>query len=146
MRQRDPFQCLHQVAEDGALGAARGLHLLLQFLLIVGLALRAHDHHGKLLVVIDAGDDIVGQQHVLVEEIAEREIFRVVAYGHGGDDLLRVEEDGQRPLDRHPRLDLCPGLVDAADTLREARIGRIGGNEVVVLRHGANVGEARTVG
>ena len=76
LRQRDVLQRLHQVAEHGALRAAGGLHLLLQLLLVIGLALGAHHDDGELLVVIDAGDHVVGQQHVLVEQIADRQIFR----------------------------------------------------------------------
>ena len=120
------LQRLHQVAEHGALRAARGLHLLLQLLLVVGLALGAHHHDRELLVVVDAGDDVVGQQHVLIEQIAEREIFRIVVDRHRGDDLLRVEEDRQRALDRHGGFDRRAGLVDAGDALGQPRIVRVG--------------------
>ena len=132
-RQRDVLQRLHQVAEHGALRAARGLHLLLELLLVIGLALGAHHDDRKLLVVVDAGDHVVGQQHVLVEQVAEREIFRIVADRHRGHDLLRIEEDRERALDRHRGLDRRAGLVDAGDALGQPRIERIGPDEVVVL-------------
>ena len=125
VRQRDVLQRLHQVAEHGALRAARGLHLLLQLLLVVGLALGAHHHDRRVLVVVDAGDDVVRQQHVLVEQVADREIFRIVADRHRGDDLLAVEEDRQRALDRDRGLDLRAGLVDAGDALGQPRVGRV---------------------
>src|ERR1043166_4058693 len=62
-------------------------------------------------------DDVVIFQHVLVQEIAERQIFRIVADRHHGDDLLRVEVQRQRPFDRDLDLDLRPMLVGAADAL-----------------------------
>ena len=88
LRQRDVLQRFHQVAEHGALRAAGGLHLLLQLLLVIGLALGAHHDDRQFLVVVDAGDDVVRQQHVLVEQIADRQIFRIIADRHGGDDFL----------------------------------------------------------
>ncbi len=118
--------------------------LLLELLLVVGLALGAHDDDGQFLVVIDAGDGVVGLEHVLVEQIAEREIFGMVADGHRRHDLLRIEEDRQRALDRHRGLDRGAGLVDAVDALGQPRIERIGADEIVVVGriHAANVGEA----
>ena len=134
------FQRLHQVAEHRALRAARGLHLLLQLLLVIGLALGAHHDDRQFLVVVDAGDHVVRQQHVLVEQVAEREIFRIVVDRHRGDDLLRIEEDRERALDRHGGFDPGAGLVDAGDALGQPRIVRIGTDEVGVFRHAANVG------
>src|SRR5262249_25735938 len=55
---------------------------------------------------------------------------------HRGHDLLRIEEDRERALDRHAGLDRLPGLVDAADTLGQPRIERIGLDEIVVLWRG----------
>ncbi len=121
--------------------AAGGLHLLLELLLVIGLALGAHDDDRQLFVVIDAGDGVVGQQHVLVEQVAERQIFGMIADRHRGDDLLRIEEDRQRPLDHHRGLDRGAGLVDAFDPLGQAGIERIGANEIIVGGgiHAANV-------
>src|SRR5262245_20683436 len=135
-RQRDVLQRLHQVAEHRALGAARGLHLLLQLLLVIGLALGPYHDDGQLLVLVDAGDDVVRQQHVLVKQVADREIFRIVVDRHRCDDLLRIEEHRERALDRHPGLDLLPGLVDPGDALGQPRVERVGADQVVVLRCG----------
>ena len=142
VRQRDVLQRFHQVAEHGALRAAGGLHLLLELLLVIGLALGAHHHDRQFLVVIDAGDGVVGLEHVLVEQIAERQIFGMIADGHRRDDLLGIEEDRQRALDRHRGLDRGAGLVDAGDALGQPRIVRIGADEIVVVGrvHPANVG------
>ena len=143
-RQRDVLQRLHQVAEHRALGAARGLHLLLQLFLVVGLALGAHHDDRQLLVVVDAGYHVVGQQHVLVEQVAEGKILRIVVDRHRGHDLLRIEEDRERALDRHAGLDRLPGLVDAGDTLGEPRVERIGTDQVVLrLRHGDLISRGR---
>ena len=62
-------------------------------------------------------DGVVVFQHVLVQEIAEREVFRVVADRHHGDDLLRVEIQRQWPLHRHPDLDRGTRLVGPGDAL-----------------------------
>src|SRR5262249_25109917 len=77
----------------------------------------------------------------LVEQIAEREIFRVVVDGHRGHDLLRIEEDRERALDRHPGLDRLPGLVDAADALGQPRIERVGPDQefLAALGHGVSM-------
>jgi hypothetical protein len=128
------------VAEHRALGAARGLHLLLQLLLVIGLALGAHHDDRQLVVIVDAGDHVVGQQHVLVEQIAEGKIFRIVVDRHRGHDLLRIEEDRERPLDYHAGLDRLPGLVDAGDALGEPRVERIGPDDVVVFLRGHGQG------
>ena len=132
LRQRDVFQRLHQVAEHSALRAAGGLDFLFQLLLIVGLALRAHHDDRKLLVIVDVGHHIVREQHVLVEQIADRQVFRIIADGHGGDDFLAIEEDRQRPLDGDRGLDARAGLVDAGDTLGQPRVAGIGLDDVAV--------------
>ena len=51
------------------------------------------------------GDDVVGAQHVLVEQIADREVVGMVADRHHRDDLLAVEKQRQRPLDHDRGLD-----------------------------------------
>ena len=61
-----------------------------EFLLVIGLALGAHNDDLDLVVVLDRGDPVVRKQHALVQEIAQREILRIVADAHDGDDLLRV--------------------------------------------------------
>ena len=62
--------------------------------------LGAHHDDLEIVVILDLGDGVVVFEHVLVEQIAQREIFRIVADRHHGDDLLRVEIQRQRPLDR----------------------------------------------
>ena len=120
LRQRDAFDRFQQIAERGALRAARGLRALLQFCFEIGVMLGAHHHHLQVVVIFDLGDDVVVFQHVLVEQIAEREIFRIVADRHHGDDLLRVQIQRQRPLHRHLDLDRRPGLVGARRRARSA--------------------------
>ena len=117
---------LHQVAEHSALRAAGGLHLFPELVLIVGRPRGAHHGDGEVVVVVDPGDHVVGAQHVLVQQIAQREEFGIVADRHRRDDLLRIEEDGERPLDRHRGLDRRPGLIDAAHALGEPRVLRVG--------------------
>src|SRR5665811_639554 len=135
--------CIRDSAEHGALRAAGGLHFLLELLFVIGLALGAHHYNAKLLVVIDASDYVVGEQHVLVEQIADRQIVRVIADGHGGDDFLRVEKNRQRPLYRDRGLDLGPGLVDAGDALGQPRVLRVGPDDVavVILCHNSIIAE-----
>src|SRR5207245_10352665 len=112
----------------------RGLDVLLALLLVIGAALGAHHHHREVLVVVDAGHDVVGPQHVLIEQIAEGEILGVIADRHRGDDLLRIEEDGERALDRDRGLDRRAGMVDAAHALGQPRIVWIGPEEIFALR------------
>ena len=50
----------------------------------------------------------------------------MVADRHHGDDLLAVEEQGQRPLVDDRGLDRAALLVDAGDRLGQARIVRVG--------------------
>ena len=142
----DVLQRLHQVAEHRALGAARGLHLLLQLLLVIGLALGAHDDDGEFLVVVDAGDHVVGEQHVLVEQVAEREIFRIVVDRHGGHDLLRIEEDRERALDRDGVSIALAGLIDAGDALGEPRIRGSGRTQVAGFGRIRNVRPCPMIG
>ncbi len=72
--------------------------------------------------MVDAGDRVTRQQHVLVRQIADGEIVGIIADRHHGDDLLAVQEQGQRPFDDHARIDRIAVLVDAADRLSQARI------------------------
>jgi len=104
----------------------------LQFLLEIGVVLGAHDHDLQIVVIFDIGNDVVIFQHVLVEQIAEREIFRVIADRHHGDDLLRVQVQGQRPLHRDVDLDRRAALVGAGHAFGQARVVRIRDDQ----RHG----------
>ena len=98
------------------------LRALLQFRFEIGVVLGAHHDDLKVVVIFDLGDDVVVFQHVLVQEIAEREVFRIVADRHHGDDLLGVQIQRQRPLHRHPDFDGRTGLVGAGDALGQPRI------------------------
>ena len=140
--QFNVLQRFHQIAEHGALSTARGLDFFLQLLFVIGFAFGAHDNDREVLVVIDRGDDIVRLEHVLIEEIAERQIFGMVTDRHRGDDLLGIEEDRQCALDGHRRFDPGAGLIDAGHAFGQARILRIRADEIIVVRgvHGANVG------
>src|SRR6185503_12821690 len=91
-----------------------------------------HDHNREFLVVVDARHYVVGQQHVLVEQVPDCQIFRVIADCHGGYDFLAVEENRQRALDGDRRLDARPGLIDAGDPLGQPWIERIGPDDVTV--------------
>jgi hypothetical protein len=124
--QCDAFHGFQQIAERGALGAARGLRALLQFLFEIGVVLGAHDHDLQIVVIFDLGDDVIVFQHVLVEQVAEREIFRIIADRHHGDDLLRVQIQRQRPLHRDIDLDRGPGLIGPGNAFGQPRVLRIG--------------------
>ena len=122
LRQLDVIEFLHHIAEHRSLGAARGPDLLLQLFLVVGLALGAHDDDLELVVVIDAGDLVVREQHVLVQQKAQRQVFGIIADGHHGDDFLAVEEKREGALDHHRGLDRLAVMVDALDRLGETGI------------------------
>ena len=71
--------------------------------------------------MLDGGDLVVGPEHALVEQVAHRQPVGMIADGHGGDDLLAVEEDGERAL-VHDVLGNGPALmVDALDRVRQLR-------------------------
>ena len=67
----------------------------------------------------------------------------MVVDGHRGNDLLRIKEDRQRALDRHRGFDRRTGLIDAFDPLGQARIVRVGADQIVVVGRGhpSNVGD-----
>ena len=106
-----------------------------------GVALGAHDDDGEVLVVVDRRHHVVGLEHVLIEQVAEREILRIVVDRHHGDDLLRVEVERQRPLDDDAGLDPLAALVHAGDPLGEARVVRVRADEKAgaMLVHGRSV-------
>ncbi len=124
-RQRHAFHGFQEVAERGALGAAGGLRALLQLLFEVGVVLGAHHHDLQVVVIFNLGDGIVVFQHVLVQQIAQRQIFGIVADRHHGDDLLRVQVQGQRPLHRDIDLDRRAVLVGPGNAFGQPRIRRI---------------------
>ena len=102
-----------------------------------------YDDDLQVVVIFDLGDDVVIFEHVLVEQVAEGEIFRIVPDRHHGDDLLRVQIQRQRPLDRHLGFDPGAGLVYADDALGQARVVRIGDDQghrgFLDLHHGRDV-------
>ncbi len=132
--QRHGLELLHQVAEDGALGTARRLHLLLQLLLVVGFAPRAHDDGVDVVCDLDGGDLVVGLQHVLVQEVADSEQIGAVADGHHRHDLAGIEEQGQRAFGDDGRHHLAAVLVDARHADGQARV--VGGGADLEFLHG----------
>ena len=130
----DLLELLHDVAEHGALGAPRGPHLLLELLLVVGGARRAHHHDLELLVVVDAGDHVIRPQHVLIEQIADGQVIRIVADRHHRDDFLIVQEQRQRPLVHDGGLDGSTLVIDPRHRLGQARIVGIGAQQELVHR------------
>ena len=130
----EALEALHHVAEDGADGAAGGAGLLLELRFVVGGASGADDDGFELGVVVDGGDGVVAAEHALVEEVAGGEVLRVVADRHHGDDLLGVEEDGQRALLDDAGLDGAALVVDAGDGAGQARGGGVGGDQARSFR------------
>ena len=96
----------------------KGAHLLLQLLLVIRLPLGANHDNLDIFIVVDTRDLIVGSKHVLVQQIADGEHFRMIADRHHRDDLLRIQEQGQRPLMDHRHFDRIPVLIDAFDRPR----------------------------
>jgi hypothetical protein len=95
---------------------------------------------------IMAGRQFVHVEHPVLEQVAERQIVRVVVDRHGGDDFLVVQKDRQRALDRDRGGDRRAGLVNAVHTFRQPRILRIGPDQIVVARNahaGQNVVSGR---
>lgn len=69
---------------------------------------------------------------MLIEQVADRQVFGKIADGHGRDDFLAVQENRQGPLDRYGGLDPYASLVDAGHTLRQSRIVGVGPDDVIV--------------
>ena len=74
----------------------------------------------------DLGDDIVVFEHILVQQVAERQILGIVVDRHHCDDLLCIQIKRQRAFDRH--LDLCSraGLIAADDAFGQSRVVGVG--------------------
>ena len=101
----------------------------MQLVLEIGLVVRAHHDDVKLLIIFDIVDRVRAGQHILVQQISDREQIGVVTDRHHGDDLLTVEKQGQRPLHDDGGLDLLTVLVDPGDRLGQSRVVRIRANE-----------------
>jgi hypothetical protein len=113
--------------------SGRRADLLLQLFLVIGPTRRAHDDDAQLVVQVDARHLVVPAQHVLVEQEAEGQFFRIVAHRHHGDDFLIVEEQGQRPFDHDPRFDVAAVLIQPGHRFGQARVLGIGPDPI--LRH-----------
>src|SRR5689334_3384426 len=111
----DYLKFLHQIAEDGALSTARGKCLLLQLVFEIGLSVSADDNGLELVVIIDAGDPILGPQHILIEQIADREVIGMIADCHHRDDLAAIEEQSQRTLHDNRGLNPSAFVIDTGD-------------------------------
>ncbi len=86
----------------------------------------ANDDRLDVVVVVDRCDAVVGQQHVLIEQIADSEKIGMIADRHHRDDLAAVEEQGQRPLHDDRCLDLRTVMIDAGDGSGQPRIIGLG--------------------
>ena len=131
------LQLLHHVAENGADRAAGSAGLLFQFGFIVRGADGADDDDLQVLVIVDGGYLIILQQHVLVHQIADCEVFRVIADCHRRHDFLRVQVDGERAFLHHRDLALAALMIDAGDGAGQAGVRRVGADDQV-SRHYLN--------
>ena len=93
--------------------------------------------------MVDGDDLVVRAQHVLVAQVADRKEVGEVPDRHHGDDLLAVEEQGQRPLDRHRGLHRLAPVVAPGDAADESRIAGIGPDEEGRGRAGTGHGGGR---
>lgn len=130
-RQLHVLQPLHHIAKNGAHRTTRGAGLFLQFFLIVGLAGGAHHHHLQLFVIVDAQDILARGQHTLIAQEPQRQILWVVTNGHGGDNFLPIQIDGQRALLDHRQGHRSAVFVMAGHATGESRAARIGRNQVL---------------
>ena len=89
------------------------------------LAPGADDDSLDVLVVVYAGHLVVVAQHVLVQQITQSQIVRVIADRHHRDDLLPVEEERQRAFLDDTGLYRRAVLVHAVEQAREASVVRI---------------------
>ena len=65
-------------------------------------------------------------EHVLVQQIADRQIFRMIADRHHRHDLAPVQEQGQRPFGDDRGLDRLAVLIDSGNPPGQARIVGVG--------------------
>ena len=101
------------------------MSFFLEFVLIVGLALSANDDGVNVVIVIHGGDDIVMVQHVLIEQIANRQPARMVTNGHDGDDFLIIQIDGEGFLLNDMKRDGALMFIPCGEGAREGGIMHI---------------------
>ena len=101
------------------------MSFFLEFVLIVGLALSANDDGVNVVIVIHGGDDIVMVQHVLIEQIANRQPARMVTNGHDGDDFLIIQIDGEGFLLNDMKRDGTLMFIPCGEGAREGGIMHI---------------------
>ena len=70
-------------------------------------------------------------EHVLIDEVTDSQIIRVIADRHHGDDLLTVEEQGQGPLDDDGGFDLPAFLIDPGHAPGQARVLRLWPDQIL---------------
>ena len=92
--------------------------------------------------MINANHVIIGKQHALIEQIAQRQIFRPVADGHHGHDFLTIQKQRERAFHRDTGFNHRPRMVTPTDTAREARIGGIWADDERFM-HGLKMGGGR---
>ena len=57
---------IHHITKLCALSATAGLNFLFHFFFIIGFTLRAHHNNTQIIININAGNDIIIIQHVLI--------------------------------------------------------------------------------
>ena len=107
----------HHIAVSGALGTAAGPHLALHLGLKIRFPCGAHDHNTKVSIMVNAGDLVIGLQHVLVEKIANRQFSRPITNCHGCNDFLIVQKQGQGLFGHHGQRYRRAPLINAGHGL-----------------------------
>jgi hypothetical protein len=100
------------------LSTSGGQCLFPELVLEIGLSIGAYHDRLEFFVVFDTGDPVGRLQHVLIEQIPDREIIRVIADRHHRDDLASVEKQGHRALHHDGGLHGRALVVDAGDDAR----------------------------
>ncbi len=89
-RQADILKRFHQIAENRALRTARGMGFLFQLFFKISFSAGPHHNHLQVSIIVNRGDLIIGPQHILIAQIADRQLLWEVTDGHRRDDFLRI--------------------------------------------------------
>ena len=82
---------VNQIAEHGSHRAARCQRFFVKLIFEIRFMLGPDHDRFDIFLIVDAGNIVLRRQHVLIDQISDRQILRIVANGHHGDNFTAVE-------------------------------------------------------
>ena len=133
VRQSQPFDPLHHVAENGSHRAAARPRFLAQLIFVVRFRRRSDNDGFQLFIELHLGNIADPAEHSLIEEETQRQIFRVVTYRHRGEDLRGIQEDRERPFFHYRKQGAGALMRDPRHSARELRRARVRSYQIAAL-------------